>query len=429
MVEIGLRTFFPAQVTTIGRATPENARKYGWGFDPEERIVVTDPDTRRAFVSYANNHGWRDRDRTFKNPNDSFRIVVLGDSNTFGAIVPAEAVFTRLLEDRLKETGYNAEVINISLGGWGTDQELEALRLEGLRYKPDIIVLQFTTNDLGENHCPFGVKSLPDMGKPFCYGLTNKGELRRYDIPLIESAMGIKERAKRLISYVEILKRFYLVYTSFRNSDKMQLGHERRVSHKMMRHLRAVFGVRDDDALGRYLTTHLGEELDREKLIDVIDRADQTTNRDAILRLTEDWWFHRYLSPEDYHWPPEDKSSFKWRLLFKLLDTFRQEARAADAMLMLVSDNEQGHYEWERHWLRISSDEKSKNNYFTPSDFLREYSNRNGIEFVDSVYPHTRARNDPHPNVAGNQAMAENLFLHLIQNHRVELERHRLDGS
>jgi lysophospholipase L1-like esterase len=75
----------------------------------------------------------------------------LGDSVTFGAIVPAKKNYTRVLGDKLINNGYNVEVINIAYGGWGTDQELEALINEGLRFKPNLIIVQFCKNDITDN--------------------------------------------------------------------------------------------------------------------------------------------------------------------------------------------------------------------------------------------------------------------------------------
>ena len=50
---------------------------------------------------------------------------------TFGAVVSDNNMYTRILENTLQSAGYNVEVINISYGGWGTDQELEALNKRG----------------------------------------------------------------------------------------------------------------------------------------------------------------------------------------------------------------------------------------------------------------------------------------------------------
>jgi hypothetical protein len=42
------------------------------------------------------------------------------------------------------------------------------------------------------------------------------------------------------------------------------------------------------------------------------------------------------------------------------------------------------------------------------------------------VHKYERARNDHHPNVRGNAAIAENIYLYLTENHKDELLKHRL---
>jgi lysophospholipase L1-like esterase len=175
--------FLPSQLAIIGHSESKNALLYGWGFKPYETIQVTDPDTGEIYISQANNLGWRDRDRTFTNHKKAYRIVVLGDSNTFGALVPAEKVYTRILEDKLKKNGYNAEVINIAYAGWGTDQQLEALKNEGLKYEPDLVISQFSLNDLSDNTYFLTSDNKRKNQKPFYYTLDKQGNLIRHSNP------------------------------------------------------------------------------------------------------------------------------------------------------------------------------------------------------------------------------------------------------
>jgi hypothetical protein len=65
-----------------------------------------------------------------------FRIVVIGDSNTFGVGVPIEKHFTQLLEGYFRDL----EVINLGVPGFGIDQELLFLQTEGFRYRPDLVI-------------------------------------------------------------------------------------------------------------------------------------------------------------------------------------------------------------------------------------------------------------------------------------------------
>jgi len=83
-----------------------------------------------------NSRGLRDDDTDYKKPDGIFRIVVIGDSNTFGYGVPIERHFTSLLEGYFK----NVAVINMGVNAYGIDQELLFLRSEGFRYEPDLVL-------------------------------------------------------------------------------------------------------------------------------------------------------------------------------------------------------------------------------------------------------------------------------------------------
>jgi hypothetical protein len=67
--------------------------------------------------------------------------------------VPFDASFPKLLEDRLQESGFkNIEVINASVSGWGTEDELAYLIRYGKQLKPDLILVAMTLhNDISDN--------------------------------------------------------------------------------------------------------------------------------------------------------------------------------------------------------------------------------------------------------------------------------------
>lgn len=83
-----------------------------------------------------NSKGLRESETTYKIPDDVFRIVLIGDSFTFGWGVPIEKHFPTLLEEQIK----NIEVINMGAEAYGIDQELLFLRPEGFRYETDLVI-------------------------------------------------------------------------------------------------------------------------------------------------------------------------------------------------------------------------------------------------------------------------------------------------
>jgi len=99
--------------------------------------------TTRGHRLSINSLGLRDREYSYEKPAGTRRILVLGDSFTWGYGVSDEEVFTEVLERRLQSQGRNWQVINTGVSGWGTGQQYLFLKSEGLRYQPDVVVLAF----------------------------------------------------------------------------------------------------------------------------------------------------------------------------------------------------------------------------------------------------------------------------------------------
>jgi hypothetical protein len=87
-----------------------------------------------------------------KRPN-TFRILVLGDSVTFGHGSVYEHTYPYLLEQRLKawRPDVDWQVWNAAVPGYNTSQELAQLLEVGERFKPDLVVVGFFWNDLSGN--------------------------------------------------------------------------------------------------------------------------------------------------------------------------------------------------------------------------------------------------------------------------------------
>lgn len=96
-----------------------------------------------------NSHGMRDREHSLAKPPGIFRILVLGDSFMEANQVALHESFPQLLEAGL---GKQVEVINASVSGWGTDDEVTYLTRYGFQFEPDLILVAMTLhNDLQDN--------------------------------------------------------------------------------------------------------------------------------------------------------------------------------------------------------------------------------------------------------------------------------------
>lgn len=89
-----------------------------------------------------NSKGLRDREYSYTKPRGTRRILVLGDSYTWGYGVGNRSIYTEVMEDKLLKEG-SWQVLNAGVSGWGTDQQYLFLKEEGFRYDPDIVVVSF----------------------------------------------------------------------------------------------------------------------------------------------------------------------------------------------------------------------------------------------------------------------------------------------
>jgi lysophospholipase L1-like esterase len=75
------------------------------------------------------------------------RVLVLGDSMTFGWGVEEHETYPRVLEQMLNASGRRTEVINAGVGNYNTSQEVAWFIQRGLAYEPQEVILGFYIND------------------------------------------------------------------------------------------------------------------------------------------------------------------------------------------------------------------------------------------------------------------------------------------
>jgi len=97
-----------------------------------------------------NSLGFRGKEVPLEKPPGTYRIAVLGDSISFGRYLDGKDVFPVQLEKRMNSSGRHSErveVINASLSGRDTWEELALLEHKVLPMSPDLVVLEICLND------------------------------------------------------------------------------------------------------------------------------------------------------------------------------------------------------------------------------------------------------------------------------------------
>ena len=97
----------------------------------------------------TNSYGMRDTEPMPIDDDGVTRIVVLGDSFTFGFRVEGKYSYPSVLERRLTEASVDRrfEVLNLGVCGYNTKDEAAVLEHKGLPWKPDLIVVGYVLND------------------------------------------------------------------------------------------------------------------------------------------------------------------------------------------------------------------------------------------------------------------------------------------
>ena len=189
-----------------------------------------------------NRLGFRDdREYSLAKAPGTFRIIVLGDSVTFGHGTLGETTYPFLLERRLEawRPDVTWEVWNLGVPGYNTGQELAYLEEVGERYAPDLVIVGFYPNDIQNNT----VISRPSLAR--------------------RAASAVQRTMQRRLYSFEFYKRAYLtarwrLFTSAADRARIeQLANEE-----------ALLGVRDGAVTAEQQRLTDGEYFDDQQVKD-----------------------------------------------------------------------------------------------------------------------------------------------------------------
>lgn len=109
----------------------------------------------------------RDTQISKTSPAGGLRIAIFGDSCTYGSGMPFENTWGYYLEDNLKKSGIEAEVLNFGVAGYGMDQAFLRWKELGYKFSPHIVIFGFDSENMKRNLNLIRTILYPEAGFPF----------------------------------------------------------------------------------------------------------------------------------------------------------------------------------------------------------------------------------------------------------------------
>ena len=143
-VEIFLRIWNPpiAKQPDL-RQIHQTSSIYGWELIPNAAGVGA-----LGEQIQINSTGFRGPEFSLSKRERGCRIMIVGDSFTFGLGVNSEDTYAKQLEILLRGQGKDCEVINCGVIGYDMWQNYEVLKHKAPKLKPDLIILGVFLNDI-----------------------------------------------------------------------------------------------------------------------------------------------------------------------------------------------------------------------------------------------------------------------------------------
>jgi hypothetical protein len=153
-----------------------------------------------------NSLGLRDREIALEKPSGTKRILMLGDSFTEGDGVEQHETFSSLLQRKLDSLSLPQqwEVINAGVGSYSPLLEYLYLVREGVKLKPDLVILNFDISDVYDDITYSQRARVDDHGVPLGVGPESE---RVPENRLTALLIGIKDFAKehlRLYNFIRL---------------------------------------------------------------------------------------------------------------------------------------------------------------------------------------------------------------------------------
>lgn len=287
LLELAVRVFVPESIP-LGNQTRQfwtHDSLLGWAH--RKGISGIQNIQGKEIQVSINSKGLRE-DEVEYSPDSRYRILLLGDSFGWGFGVELNDRMSNRIEDQLD----SLEIINASVAGYSTDQQLLYYQHEGYKYHADLVMVLFCENDFLGNT----LRRIHWYNKPL---FTAEGDsLLLSNVPVPE--LSFYQRVRRFLSGKShllslLLKRIAFINTSSYSNDLNEADYAGIITEKILKSLKNA--VSNDKAELLLVAIPMSEKLNN-TLREIADR-----NRIRYLDLTPFFTDQNdIIIPGDGHW-------------------------------------------------------------------------------------------------------------------------------
>jgi lysophospholipase L1-like esterase len=145
-----------------------------------------------------NLQGLRDREYVIPKEKNTVRLLMLGDSVTYGFLIPGDKAYPKQLEQRLKRYDKAVEVINAGVTAYTAYNEWQYYLHRGRVFEPDIVVVALVMNDVVDPELHWNYTKQTNLQIPV-EAIPNPDYHRQHIQPILEAR---KERALRVERFI-----------------------------------------------------------------------------------------------------------------------------------------------------------------------------------------------------------------------------------
>ncbi|HRK02433.1 MAG TPA: SGNH/GDSL hydrolase family protein, partial [Oligoflexia bacterium] len=152
--EAGLRIFSVVPTVDKQYSAFRVDSEISYGHSPNTVSAGTAPYDEFVYEYRHNSQGFRDIEHPEKKEPGTFRILGLGDSFTYGAGAQFEDTYLAVVERELNNNNLNkrVEIIKAGISRSFPEHQRLVLKKYGPYYRPDLVIVGFTPNDIVDTH-------------------------------------------------------------------------------------------------------------------------------------------------------------------------------------------------------------------------------------------------------------------------------------